>query len=95
VPYEIKFYERDENLRAPKELLEIHPLGKSPIITHGDVILAESGAIIRASLIVSQSSTRLIYSTNQEYIINKYGNGRVAPPKEGELIDLYCGVCFF
>jgi len=59
VPYEIKFYERDENLRAPKELLEIHPLGKSPIITHGDVTLAESGAIIRASLIVS-----IVHSTD-------------------------------
>lgn len=30
--------------------------------------------------------------SNQEYIINKHGNGRVAPPKEGELIDLYCDI---
>lgn len=62
MPYEIKFYQRDENLRAPKELLEIHPLGKSPIITHGDVTLAESGAIIRASLIVS-----IVHSTDIQY----------------------------
>jgi hypothetical protein len=89
VPYEIKFYERDKDRRAPKELLKIHPLGKSPVITDGDVTLAESGAIIRAYL-VFRSSIRLILCTYQEYIINKYGNGRVAPPKEGELIDLYC-----
>jgi glutathione S-transferase len=89
VPYEIKFYERNKDLRAPKELLKIHPLGKSPIITNGDITLAESGAIIRACLI-SKSFSRLILYTNQEYIINKYGNGRVAPPKEGELIDIYC-----
>jgi len=89
VPYEIKFYERDKDKRAPKELLKIHPLGKSPVITDGDVTLAESGAIIRAYL-VFRSSIRLILCINQEYIIDKYGNGRVAPPKEGELIDLYC-----
>jgi glutathione S-transferase len=28
------------------ELREIHPLGKSPVITEGDRIIAESGAII-------------------------------------------------
>ena len=27
---------------------------------------------------------------NPEYIINKYGNGRVAPPPEGELADIFC-----
>ncbi len=30
----------------PVELREIHPLGKSPVITEGDRIIAESGAII-------------------------------------------------
>jgi len=45
-PYEMKFYERMPDKRAPKELLDIHPLGKSPVITHGDVTLAESGAIV-------------------------------------------------
>lgn len=50
MPYEIKYYHRDANLRAPKELLDVHPLGKAPIITDGDVTLAESGAIIRARL---------------------------------------------
>jgi glutathione S-transferase len=47
VPYEIKRYQRDAvtNL-APKELKLIHPLGKSPVITDGDITVAESGAII-------------------------------------------------
>lgn len=45
--YEIKHYERDpQTLLAPKELREVHPLGKSPIITEGSMTLAESGAII-------------------------------------------------
>ncbi len=46
-PYEIKFYERDKiTILAPKELKKIHALGKSPVITDGDVTVAESGAII-------------------------------------------------
>ena len=31
---------------APKELLAVHPLGKSPVITYEGVTIAESGAII-------------------------------------------------
>jgi glutathione S-transferase len=50
VDYEIKRYERDsKTMLAPKSLLKVHPLGKSPVITddaHGGVTVAESGAII-------------------------------------------------
>jgi glutathione S-transferase len=47
VPYEIVKYDRDpETLLAPKALEAIHPLGKSPVITDGDAVLAESGAIL-------------------------------------------------
>ncbi|KAJ3527636.1 hypothetical protein NMY22_g9714 [Coprinellus aureogranulatus] len=46
VPYTIKFYKRDANRRAPPELLQVHPLGKSPVITDGALTLAESGAIV-------------------------------------------------
>ncbi|KAF8589166.1 hypothetical protein K439DRAFT_1405472 [Ramaria rubella] len=45
IPYEIKKYQRTAEMRAPKNLKDIHPLGKSPIITDGEVTLAESGAI--------------------------------------------------
>ena len=31
---------------APDELKKVHPLGKSPLITDGDVVVAESAAII-------------------------------------------------
>lgn len=45
--YELKRYGRDKiTSLAPPELLEIHPLGKSPVVTDGDVTVAESGAII-------------------------------------------------
>ncbi len=47
VPYEIKRYQRDpKTMLAPPELKRVHPLGKSPVITDGELTLAESGAII-------------------------------------------------
>jgi len=45
--YEIKKYMRDATtMRAPAELMAVHPLGKSPVISDGDINVAESGAII-------------------------------------------------
>ncbi|HYG26998.1 MAG TPA: glutathione S-transferase [Caulobacteraceae bacterium] len=45
--YEIRKYERDPATRlAPPELKAVHPLGKSPVITDGDRVIHESGAII-------------------------------------------------
>ena len=47
LPYEIKRYERDpKTIRAPKSLRDVHPLGKSPVITDGNITVAELGAII-------------------------------------------------
>jgi glutathione S-transferase len=47
LPYEVKRYERDKQTAlAPPELLAVHPLGKSPVITDGDITIAESGAIV-------------------------------------------------
>ncbi|KAI9205715.1 glutathione S-transferase domain-containing protein [Polychytrium aggregatum] len=46
VNYEIKKYMRGPDKLAPKELREVHPLGKSPVITDGDLTIAESGAIV-------------------------------------------------
>jgi glutathione S-transferase len=47
VPYDIKYYRRDPHTKmAPAELQQVHPLGKSPIITDGSRAIAESGAII-------------------------------------------------
>lgn len=61
VDYEIKRYERDaETSLAPASLKDVHPLGKSPVITDGEHCVFESGAIV-------------------EYLIQRYGNGRLAP----------------
>ncbi|MDR7118319.1 glutathione S-transferase [Caulobacter sp. BE254] len=66
VPYEVRRYERDpQTMLAPPELLAVHPLGKSPIITDdgvtdGDRTIAETGAIV-------------------EYLVETYGQGRLVP----------------
>jgi glutathione S-transferase len=45
--YEVKRYQRDaKTMLAPPELRQVHPLGKSPVITDGELTLAESGAIL-------------------------------------------------
>jgi glutathione S-transferase len=61
IPYEIKRYQRDATtMLAPPELRAVHPLGKSPVITDGDLTIAESGAIV-------------------EYLVERYGKGRLVP----------------
>ncbi len=45
--YQIKRYQRDaKTMLAPASLRAVHPLGKSPVITDGELTIAESGAII-------------------------------------------------
>ena len=71
VPYEIKRYQRDAQTNlAPPELKQVHPLGKSPVITDGNGTIIESGAII-------------------DYIIRRYGNGRLQPAPETPEYDQY------
>jgi glutathione S-transferase len=61
VPYEIRHHQRDAaTMLAPPALLQVHPLGKSPVIVDGDITVAETGAIV-------------------EYILDRFGNGRLRP----------------
>ncbi len=61
LPYEVKKYQRDaKTMLAPPELTQVHPLGKSPVITDDGQTIAETGAIV-------------------EYLIERYGNGHLAP----------------
>jgi glutathione S-transferase len=59
IPYELKHTVRDPvTMLAPADYKALHPIGAAPVITDGDLVLAESGAVV-------------------EYIIAKYGNGRL------------------
>jgi glutathione S-transferase len=67
--YEIVPYQRDAVTRlAPPALKAIHPLGKSPVIREGSLVVAESGAIV-------------------EYLVGKYGDGRLAPARDFNSAD--------
>jgi glutathione S-transferase len=46
--YTIERYQRDpKTMLAPAALKQVHPLGKSPVITDGKLTIAESGAILQ------------------------------------------------
>lgn len=67
VPYELKTYKRTKEGLAAPELKEIHPLGKSPIVTiampgsTAPIVLVESAAIV-------------------EYFCDHYGKGSSLVP---------------
>ena len=47
VPYELRRFDRDPVSRlAPAAYKALHPMGIAPVIYDGDVVLAESGAIV-------------------------------------------------
>jgi len=83
--YEIKYYERDpKTMLAPVSLREVHPLGKSPVITDGELTLAESGAIIEY-LVKHYGNGRLIPAPDTpEYLRYTYwlhyAEGSAMPP---------------
>jgi glutathione S-transferase len=85
VPYEVKRYERDATtMLAPPALKAVHPLGKSPVITDGDVTLAESGAIVEY-LASKYAGGRLIPPANTPERLRctywlHYAEGSLMPP---------------
>jgi glutathione S-transferase len=64
IPYELKLYERDRVTRlAPPEYKALHPLGAAPVITDGDVVLAESAAIIEY-IVAKHGKGRLVLAAD-------------------------------
>jgi len=89
--YEVKRYERDpQTLLAPPELRKVHPLGKSPVITDGELTLAESGAIAQY-LVSRRGAGRLAPAMDSPgwprylYWLH-YAEGSVMPPLLVKLI---------
>lgn len=59
LPYELRHYTRDPaTLLSPPELKALHPLGAAPLIEDGDLLLAESAAIVEY-IIVKHGGGRL------------------------------------
>jgi glutathione S-transferase len=45
-PYELQWYNRGEDFLSPPEYRALHPVGTAPIITDGELVMAESTAIV-------------------------------------------------
>lgn len=83
--YVVKRYERDaKTMLAPAALREIHPLGKSPVITDGGRTVAESGAIV-SYLLERYDSGRLLPPAGSDEHLRftywlHYAEGSAMPP---------------
>ncbi len=63
IPYELKRYARDaKTMLAPPDYKALHPIGAAPVITDGDVVLAESGAVVEY-IIATYGNGRLTLRT--------------------------------
>jgi len=84
VEYEIKHYHRNkETMLAPPELKDVHPLGKSPVLTDTENCIAESAAIVEY-LIDTHGNGKLIPQTGtKEYLKYRefmhYAEGSIMP----------------
>ncbi|SCB54488.1 glutathione S-transferase [Bradyrhizobium shewense] len=62
--YELKRYARDPvTMLAPPEYKTLHPSGAAPVVTDGDLVLAESGAIVDY-IIAKYGNGRLVLGPN-------------------------------
>lgn len=85
LPYEIRHYKRHpKTLRAPDTLKQVHPLGKSPVLSDGELVLAESGAILEYLLdTYGQGRFRPAPGTAERIRYNfwlHYAEGSLMPP---------------
>jgi glutathione S-transferase len=84
VPYELRHYRRDAVTRlSPPELKALHPLGAAPLIEDGDLLLAESAAIVEY-IIVRHGGGRLrLDPSHPDYATYLYwfhfSNGNLQP----------------
>ncbi len=84
VPYELKRYARDPvTILSPPELQALHPLGAAPVITEGELVLAESAAIVEY-ILARHGHGRLVVGPEQpgfaEYLYwFHFANGNLQP----------------
>lgn len=74
IAYHLKIYERDPKAKtAPADLVKIHPLGKSPVITDGEKVVAESGAILEYILDnYGQGKLKPVDKKSEDYLNYQY-----------------------
>jgi len=83
LPYELIRYEREATGAAPPEYKALHPAGTAPIITDGQTVLAESGAVMEY-IARRHGGGRLLLGPEHKDFTNflfwfHYGNGSMVP----------------
>lgn len=97
--YDLKVYLRDpETMRAPADLKAVHPLGKSPIIEDGELMLTESGVI--TSYVLEKYDTQNRLHPNRDDLLAwakynqwlTYPEGSVFAPLLLKMLTLRSGI---
>ena len=84
IPYELKRYDRRaDNRLAPPEYKALHRIGTAPVITDGDLVLGESGAIAEY-LIATHGDGRLALKPGDPHFADylywfHFANGTLQP----------------
>lgn len=97
IPYELVRYDRDPVTRlAPAKYKALHPMGTAPVITDGELVLSESGAIMEY-IIARHGGGRLSVSPESPEFPNylfwmHFANGSVMPAGMTSMIMGILGV---
>jgi len=97
IPYTLRRYDRDPTTRmAPAEYKALHPMGIAPVITDGDLVLAESGAILEY-LMARYGGGSLSVGSKQpnfpDYLFwFHFANGTLMPSEMGSMIANFLGL---
>jgi glutathione S-transferase len=84
IVYKLKVYSRNpDNMMAPAQYKDLHPMGAAPVITDGDVLLAESSAIVDY-ILNKHAKGRLAVDVNSDEYSNylywfHFANGSLHP----------------
>jgi glutathione S-transferase len=97
IPYALKRYERDPTTRlAPVEYRALHPMGIAPVITDGDVVLAESGAILEYLMARYNGASLAVKSDQPDFPAYlfwfHFANGTMMPSEMGSMIANFLGL---
>ena len=82
--YEVKRYERNkQTMLAPPELKQVHPLGKSPVITDDGATIIETAAIVE--YLVEKADGKLGPPAHRDAVLRyrqflHYAEGSLMPP---------------
>lgn len=97
IPYVLQRYDRDPITGlAPPGYRALHPMGIAPVITDGDLVLAESGAILQY-LTARYGNGRLAVASDRPNFADylfwfHFANGTLMPSEMSELLATMFGL---